>query len=202
MNKLATRLLLLPFQTFFFGTGAMLSALRTMQQTAGQNLGRTVNRGLPAPGGAQPAAGPPARSTEPITGAALGATTTVKGDRTMDQDLSGDQVKVVQYTIVSVVPNINDETRVLVGPKTVAFTNNMTASDFTSWIIALNCKELDQVCVNRKYVRVAFSVQGRFAPVKPDYAQEQVLALGEINRTLRKGFNIPPGQGDAACEPS
>ena len=172
-----------------------------VQEIAEQSLGRMVNRASSATRGVQIPVSP-REIIRQETGAARGTTTNGEGERTMDQDLSGDQVKVVQYTIISVVPNVNDETRVLVGPKTVAFTNSMTAADFTSWVIAINCHELDRLCLNRKYIRVAYSVQGRFAPATPDYAQEQVIVLEQINQTLRKGFNIPPnGNGDCAPEP-
>lgn len=56
----------------------------------------------------------------------------------IDQDLSGDMVKVVQYTIVSVATDIIDDARVIWGPKTVAFGDDMTAADFSVWRLAVD----------------------------------------------------------------
>lgn len=71
----------------------------------------------------------------------------------IDQDLSGDMVKVVQYTIVSVATDIMDDARVIWGPKTVAFGDNMTAADFSVWRLAVDGPEIhrwiDWIC-NRK----------------------------------------------------
>ena len=56
----------------------------------------------------------------------------------LDQDLSGSDVKVVLYSVVSVATGIDDTARVLFrAPKIIAFGDDMTAADFTAWILSL-----------------------------------------------------------------
>lgn len=108
------------------------------------------------------------------------------------QSLSGKGIKVVQYCIVSVVPNLADNARVLVGPKVVAFGDEMTSEDFTAWIIAENtppepppkdsCFPPEKIarCWERKYLRVAFTVMGRFAKADIDWKELQALSVARI----------------------
>ncbi len=56
----------------------------------------------------------------------------------IDQDLSGDLVKVVQYSVVSVATDVTDTARVLCEPKMIAFADDMTAADFTAWILSMD----------------------------------------------------------------
>jgi len=150
-----------------------------------------------------------------------------KEDRKMDQDLSGDMVKVVQYSIVSVVTSAGGGARVLscpwllgngsdahhheAGPKdcdlretnVVAFSDDMTGEDFTSWIMSKHCDSIDYALRNfsggpqhakaqsRKYLRVAFSVIGRFAPADINYVELQAGAVAEIAERLKKPIPIP-----------
>lgn len=62
----------------------------------------------------------------------------------VDQDLSGNMVKVVQYVIVSVATDVADNARVVTPrPRVVAFSDDMTSEDFTSWIMATFCDDID-----------------------------------------------------------
>jgi hypothetical protein len=118
------------------------------------------------------------------------------------QSLSGKGIKVVQFCIVSVVPNLADNARVLVGPKIVAFGDDMTSEDFTAWIIAENTppKPEDEDCFppnkiakcwERKYLRVAFTVMGRFAKADIDWKELQALSVARI----AEKFDPHPQQG-------
>lgn len=63
-----------------------------------------------------------------------------KEERTMylDQELSGNDIKVVLYSVISVATGIDDTARVLFRSlKIVAFGDDMTAADFTAWILSL-----------------------------------------------------------------
>lgn len=86
----------------------------------------------------------------------------------VDQDLSGDMVKVVQYCIVSVLTDADGNAPVfsdryastqedssssdqprpwppLIGtPQVIAFSNDMTPEDFTAWIIGQHSEEIER----------------------------------------------------------
>ncbi|MEM8931843.1 MAG: hypothetical protein AAGE94_11755 [Acidobacteriota bacterium] len=121
----------------------------------------------------------------------------------VDQDLSGDMVKVVQYTVVSVATNIKDTERVLLEtPKTVAFGDDMTAADFTPWILSKHADEIrksieglvrqkhlskteEDVLLNARWHRVAFQVISRFAPVDIDWSRDQAAELAQLASSLK-----------------
>ncbi|MEM1207096.1 MAG: hypothetical protein AAGN66_27930 [Acidobacteriota bacterium] len=122
------------------------------------------------------------------------------------QDLSGDQIKVVQYCIISVVSGIADNARVLVGPKVVAFGDSMTPEGFTAWIIAENClpevKPMDPCyppgniakCWDRKYLRVAFFVMGRFDRAEIRWEELQALSVARIAEKMPPCPCPPPNE--------
>lgn len=59
-------------------------------------------------------------------------------------DLSGSDVKVVLYTVVSVATGINDNARILFRePKMIAFGDDLTAADFTAWILSLRSTQVE-----------------------------------------------------------
>lgn len=60
-------------------------------------------------------------------------TTEEKRKMSVDQDLSGDMVKVVQYCIVAAATGILNNAAVLSEMQTVAFSDDMTAADFSTW---------------------------------------------------------------------
>ena len=118
---------------------------------------------------------------------------------TCDQDLSGCELKVVQYTIVSVDPYLQDCHRILAGPMTIATTDDMTDGDFTAYAIALYLQDPkhhhhdhdhDHDHHHRRdrcesqYLRVCYSVQCRLTMPCPDYEKQQVDALRTIAREL------------------
>lgn len=201
VTRLAARLLILPVRAFFEGLGAMV---RSSSQGSTQAPWSPV----------EPVSDPTREGTRSsVSGPGPRPLPTlldiiddrveekpVKEERKMisDQDLSGSMVKAVQYTIISVVTGIQDNARVLLEhPKTVAFADDMTPEDFASWIIALNCEELDRCkdkdqkngCYDarrfdRKYLRVAYLVMGRFNAADINYEEWQALALSKIAHEL------------------
>ena len=127
--------------------------------------------------------------------------TTQREEKNMacDQDLSGTDLKIIEYTIVSVDPNIEyDEERILQETTTVATTQDMTENGFTAWVIALffqrpsdaRRRAEERLGVDdenwKQYLRVCYSVQCRMPIPETDSSQEQANALRDINRTLRR----------------
>lgn len=130
-----------------------------------------------------------------------------------DTDLSGTDLKIIEYTIVSVDPTIEDDAwRVIQKTTTVATTQDMTENGFTAWVIALffqrPSEERDRAEKRfgredenwKQYLRVCYCVQCRMAIPETDCCQEQANALRDINRTLRRiaddkdkdsGANLP-----------
>jgi hypothetical protein len=132
-------------------------------------------------------------------------------DMACDQDLSGTDLKIIEYTIVSVDPNIeNDAWRVIQSTQTVATTQDMTENGFTAWVIALFFQrpseartlaeerfgKVDRAYAEerlgrdyeswKQYLRVCYCVQCRMAIPETDCCQEQANALRDINRTLKR----------------
>lgn len=136
-----------------------------------------------------------------------------ENDMACDTDLSGTDLKIIEYTIVSVDPDIEDDDwRVLQPATTVATTQDMTENGFTAWVIALffqRTSEARQRAEERfgkegenwkQYLRVCYCVKCRMAIPETDCCQEQANALRDINRTLKRiardkeedgGSNLP-----------
>jgi hypothetical protein len=129
--------------------------------------------------------------TEPCSCGARGACNPVICDR----DLSGECcVKVVQYVVVSALQGVQDNNRILVGPETIAFSDDMTDDGFVSWVIALNADKLRHV--DKKALRVMFCVFGRTPVMGVDLQEAQVAILANIAHTLkREGRDDQPAEG-------
>ncbi len=105
-----------------------------------------------------------------------------------DQDLSGCELKVVQYTIVSVDPYMQDCDRILAGPMTIATADDMSDADFTAYVIALYLQEDPPPKIphcDKQYLRICFCVQCRLTMPCPDYEKQQVDALRQIARKIQ-----------------
>lgn len=203
--RFATEMVLLPVR--LLGLGLELVA-RTAKEV--QLLGE---RGAEAAGGRRDLAGPlpggslgsltlPVVADLPTAGAvstaavgAVGAAASVaetlnrkEKDMSCDQDLSGTDLKVVQYTIVSVNPYTEDGERIIAGPDTVATSDDMNPTDFTAWVIALYIQRYPERIPHRdkQYLRVCYCVQCRLTVPDADYDKQQVDALRDINRTLQR----------------
>lgn len=126
-----------------------------------------------------------------------------------EADLSGTDLKIIQYSIVTVDPYLKDcdydddepcedeeegrghhpyqSPRVLFGPSTISTTQDMTEADFTAWVIALNFGNPTARKVGRcekQYLRVCYSVQCRLPMPDANYKKRQVEILEEISRCL------------------
>jgi hypothetical protein len=130
--------------------------------------------------------------------------TQAKEDKDMtcccDQNLSGCDLKIVQYTIVSVDPYIDRDWRRIVLPDhpilIVATQDDMTDADFTAFAIARAQRLYPRVRRYRaQYLRVCFKVLCRFTMPCVDYEREQADALRGINETLRRDKGLPPYGG-------
>lgn len=114
-----------------------------------------------------------------------------------DQNLSGCDLKVVQYSIVSVDPYIDNDHERIVLPRhpvlTLATQDDMTDADFTAYAIALAQRRFPrQMDLYRaEYLRVCFTVLCRFTLPCVDYEREQAEALRAINRTLERKSGLP-----------
>ncbi len=217
MLRLAMELFLLPMRTFLHGMERMVDTLKDIQHLTDRGADSMLGpmaRAAPPPPSPPPFAAPardlqdpkPSVFPEPLTAGSardVAGAQPSKEERRMytDQDLSGDMVKVVQYCIVSVVTGIDDNARVLFGPNVVAFADDMSPEDFTAWIIASNCDAIDKYKDNfnlhghgpgplpwdRKYLRVAFTVMGRFSPADIDWTELQAVSVAKIARHLDAG---------------
>ena len=116
-----------------------------------------------------------------------------------DKDLSGTDLKIVEYSIVSVDPDLEDYERVLDKSETIATSDDMTESDFTSWVIAKfiqdNPHKIDQK--NKQYLRVSYYVQCRMSIPDANYERKQARALEKISKTLEARL---PGDGGGKGE--
>jgi hypothetical protein len=126
------------------------------------------------------------------SGAAAGCSEThTKEDKKMscncDQSLSGCELKIVQYSIVSVSPYIQDAERIIIDMKTIATSDDMTGEDFTALVIAKNMRDEPRKFAdyNMQYIRVCYFVLCRLSVPCADYERQQAEALRDINRTLR-----------------
>jgi hypothetical protein len=118
-----------------------------------------------------------------------------------DTDLSGTDLKIIEYTIVSVDPDIQyDEERILQSMRTVATTEDMTENGFIAWVIAMYFQQPEHRRLGegenwKQYLRVCYCVQCRVPMPAADCCQDQANALRDINRTLRRIGGIPGGGG-------
>jgi hypothetical protein len=116
-----------------------------------------------------------------------------------DQNLSGCDLKVIQYSIVSVDPYIDDDHLRIVLPGhpvlILATQDDLDDSSFTAYAIARAQRqypeEMDRY--RAEYLRVCYTLLCRFTLPCVDYAREQAEALRAINRTLREKDKLPPG---------
>jgi uncharacterized membrane protein YgcG len=126
-------------------------------------------------------------------------------DMACDTDLSGTDLKVVQYSIVSVDPDLeHDGGRLLYGPAVITTTDDMRDCDFTAWVIALylQTKDNDPLLKRRvdheekQYLRACYCVQCRMAIPDVNYQKTQANALRDINRTLKRIGHLNGDNGD------
>jgi hypothetical protein len=198
---------------FHFAAEMMLLPVRLLGMSVSL-LARTAQEvqrlGVEGPGGWSAAAPPPWPVPAPplreltdfvaqpnaVTADATGAVVDIaeptnqeEKDMSCDTDLSGKDLKIVEYTIVSVNPNIqNDYDRILQGTRTIPTSDDMNDTDFTAWVIALFIqKHPDRVSrQDKQYLRVCYSVQCRMTIPEVNYQKKQADALDRINATLER----------------
>ena len=116
-----------------------------------------------------------------------------------DRNLSGNDLKVVEYSIVSVKPELRDDHRLLTGhhPYLISFTDDMTGEDFVTWIVASYLQTPEGIAKkvqhkDKKYLRVCWRVMCRFSIEDTDYQEKQADYLKDISQTLKEKY----GHGD------
>src|SRR6185436_4633870 len=153
--ELVTEMVRLPFRMFGLGVQLMVWTSQEMQRLVEGGLGERASGANP-PAGRQPTpwlerVGPasaysPASPIPGIgTGSAAGAvanlaetTNREEKDMSCDKDLSGTDLKIVDYSIVSVSANIqHDRDRIIQTTRTIATSEDMTGADFATWVIAM-----------------------------------------------------------------
>lgn len=155
----------------------------------------------PTPALWQTAAPPPPRNyVEPVkvpAGVPINpdakTVTTPMEDKKMsccDQDLSGCDLKIVQYTIVSIDPFISDDKRVLEGPKAIAISDDLDEGDFKARVLGdyhHHHKECEHSkSEKRQYLRVCYHVECRFDSSCDDYEKSQAQSLERIGNILQE----------------
>jgi len=117
-----------------------------------------------------------------------------------DTDLSGTDLKIVEYTIVSVDPNIQrDADYIIEETQTIATTEDMNENGFIAWVIALYFQKPDHKKLTpsqKQYLRVCYCVQCRMPVPDEDCCKTQNQRLLDINRTLEALVATQIKQGD------
>lgn len=115
-----------------------------------------------------------------------------------DNDLSGCDLKVIQYTIVTADPDpdIDDTDRILAGPEVIATSDDLDDSSFTAWVIARYLqgngkgngkggeKEKHLEHKAKQYLRVCYQVMCRLDVPCVNYQSQQAHQLSRIARVL------------------
>lgn len=198
MVRLTARWMEIPFRVFFYG---MELAVRAVEEVQGPAWGGNGSAPSPPPPVDRPAWPPPAPGPEPPSWGQLPARateTTEAKERPMalDTDLSGEDLKVVEYSILTVKREVKDHDRILYGPKTVAVSDDMEPQDFASWVISLfmqdpkpeAAKARERLDHNgKKYLRVTYTVQARLRKQEGDKTD----ALWEIKDLLDERLARP-----------
>jgi hypothetical protein len=216
---LAGEMFRLPFRMLGLGVQLMTRTGQEVQRlveggtggrTSGDHLPATFapTAGFAAPRPA-PAYAPPIsqpnldagtdRAAVPASAVPNPAETTNREEKVMscDKDLSGTDLKIIEYTIVSVDPNIEDDNlRILQPMTTVATTEDLNENGFIAWVIAIYFQQPEHRRLGegenwKQYLRVCYCVQCRMPIPTVDCCQEQANALRDINRTLRRHWDFP-----------
>jgi len=114
-----------------------------------------------------------------------------------DKDLSGTDLKIVEYSIVTVDPNTSDSRRIIQPTKTVATTDDMDENGFIAWVIAKYFQDPDHKPIShdeKQYLRVCYCVQCRFTIPDVNYQKQQSNRLRDINETLKEMNHLKGGQ--------
>ncbi|MES1241638.1 MAG: hypothetical protein ABUT39_08460 [Acidobacteriota bacterium] len=176
------RLLWMPLTAFVYTLDIMSRTMQGMQQTAQQI--RDSSYGSPSSGG-------PDRSNNLRGTVQGGATNTSKEAGEMSQDCGRDQcgndsceIKLYEYYILSVKP---DHERVVVGPRHVVITSEMSNESFAAYVIATFYQEQGHEELKhdeKKYLRVCSRIACTLPKERPKYQRDQVSILADIRDIL------------------
>lgn len=122
-----------------------------------------------------------------------------------DKDLSGTDLKIIEYSIVTVDPNTSDCDRIIQKTQTVATTDDMDENGFIAWVIAKYFQEPDHRKIRheeKQYLRVCYCVQCRFTIPDLNYQKQQSNRLRDINETLRERLPLPKAQSNQSGQQS
>lgn len=214
--RLGLEAMQLPLRVMALGLGALTQVAQAASRLPGAGAAPSWDPPPLPPSGPAP---PPAYPSFQPTGAASGGAAEIrsiggavrggaacrssenksKEDRAMacscsDQSLSGCDLKVVQYSIVTVGPYVPDIERIIIDGKSVATSEDMTDTDFTAFVLAREMRENPAkfAGVEARYLRVCYFVLCRLALTCEQYEKDtaqaeraQVLMLERINQTLK-----------------
>jgi hypothetical protein len=103
-----------------------------------------------------------------------------------DQDLSGNDLKIINFSVVSANPYVSNPRTLYSG--TISTTDDLTDSTFTGWAMAVFMQHFpearDYPESEKQYLRICYYVQCRIQLPEANYAQKQLDALYAINKTL------------------
>ena len=201
MERVFIQLFKLSLSPIVYGMGMIFKTMQGMGRITVQGINGVVSEITQNLGEQSSQGGDSAiPETSPVTKGVVedDADTKTKENRKMaDNSLSNDQVKVVQYSILTI--KADDEALLketgATWPQTKVFTDNMTGEDFTAWVIAefvsKHSEDLKKDPDIAKYLRVSYDVVSTYAAEDPHYeralvnaAQEQVVASEKQTKAL------------------
>lgn len=197
--------LAMPWRMFGFGLGLMRAAaeqMATVFETVPGAVGapaETTDQFRPALGPADAAWTAPAGAL-PASPPVVETREAPMSYENRDTDLSGDDLKVVEYTIVTVQSDLKDEQRVLTSsPLLIAVSDDMRPEDFATWVVSKWLQEENHPIEHdkKRYLRVCYRVMCRLKVSE----EKEVDVLRDIQRTLaenNRGSAVPRQATDSA----
>ena len=210
--RVAAGMALLPFRIAAVGLRSMARTATGLQRLAAGEASRTnadavsatarrpaFTAGVPNPTGwpAAPAADASTESPTVVDAPVDRPETNETSNETMeddpmstccnDKDVSGCELKIIQYTIVDADPDpgTKDSDRILEGPKVIATSDDLTDSSFTAWVIALYMENHHVPPSKTQYLRVCYTVTCRIELPCVNYEQQQAVQLSNLVKTLQ-----------------
>lgn len=98
-----------------------------------------------------------------------------------DRNLRDDDVKLVSYSIVCIE---RGRERTLVCNESKVFNDNMSDCDFETWVIADYVAGNPSIPCDRRDLRVAYEVKGRWPQQDLHYEERQLAELRGIKRAI------------------
>lgn len=188
MIRLMEQMLRLPVSVFAF-------ALESFAHTL-QGLDQGMERGFES--GARPShRAEPATQAAPVPPPMQTASNDPKEESHMaDTNLNDDMAKLVEYSIVSIDRDLDDERKLLLSTE-IVISENMTGDAFATWMIARFVQDegLNFPHEKKKYLRVYYNVLQRWPQPDLEYEESQLHALRGIRRAIEE-LRVGPGNGN------